>query len=368
MRRLWPLLIFGVIFGFACSAGAKPVFHYGGKQYDSVESVLAAQAAVNVTLLEEVQTGSYFGGSLLVSLPPDNVLLSPAFVQNAESLDPEWRRYYRMFYKADAEFLVQAFTRSGLFDSVTLTRSVSYWRYATDFGYRYVIVNGGMSGFLLLDVAAGTETKVVRLGTGLAGLVNGVERALDELARQARVKAPGEALEKVGVARAAELPMTEEMSYDEQTRRGWVSVKGRGLEVRGSVLRRIAEICASKNKSGAPDELGARGAYKVLDEELKDGVFKITFEALDKAAVARSNEPPVTEEMSYDEQTRRGWVSVKGRGLEARESMLRRIAEICATKNKLLISDDINAARGAFKVLNEELKDGVFKISFEALY
>jgi hypothetical protein len=364
MSLPWARIVCGFTLAFAGGAEAK--FHYGGKSYPTVESVLAAQAAVNTALLDEVQPGSYFGGSLLVSLPPDNVLLSPTFVTGAESLDADWRRYYRLFYKSDAEFIVRAFTRSGLFDSVSLTRSVSYWRYATDFGYRYVIVNGGFAGFSLLDVAAGTETKVTPLGTGLAGLVNGVERALDDLARQARAKAPGAALEKVGVARTAELPMTEEMSYDEQTRRGWVSVKGRGLEARGSVLRRIAEICASKSKA-APDDPAARGAYQVLDEELKDGVLKITFEALDRVAVTRSLEPPVTEEMSYDEQTRRGWVSVKGRGLEARDSLLKRIAEICATKNKLLVSDDM-ASRGAFKVLDEELKDGVLKISFEALY
>ena len=61
-------------------------------------------------------------------------------------------------------------------------------------------------------------------------------------------------------------------------------------------------------------------------------------------------------------------MSVRGRGLEARDSILRRIAEICATKNKLLVSDDLAAARGAFKVLDEELKDGVLRISFAALY
>ncbi|MBA4137790.1 MAG: hypothetical protein C0518_10780 [Opitutus sp.] len=355
-------------FSFLAVAGiAKPPYSVGGKTFMTVEQALAHQVVIANESLAEMQPGSYFGGSLLVSLPPDNVLISPTFITGVETLDDESRRYFRQFFRADAEFLVQAFNRSGLFDSVTLTRAVSHWRYAADFGYRYVMVYGGNAGFSLLDMAANTETKVSVLGTGLSGLVNGVERALDDLARQARIKSPGEALDKVGVARAAELPMTEEMSYDEQTRRGWVSVKGRGLEARGSVLRRIGEICASKSKLLVPGDLAARGAFKVLDEELKDGVLKVTFEALDKAAAARAAEPPVTEEMSYDEQTRRGWVSVKGRGLEARESMLRRIAEICATKNKLLVSDEM-ASRGAFKVLDEELKDGVLKITFEALY
>lgn len=280
MRAKLPLSILVCCF-LAAAGHGKPPYSVGGKRFPTIEQALAQQAVLAQQSIEEIEPGSYFGGSLLVSLPPDNVVLSPVFLTGVETLDEESRRYFRLFFKADAEFLVQAFIRSGLFDSVTLTRAVSHWRYATDFGYRYVLIYGGHAGFTMLDVAANTETKVTVLGTGLAGLVNGMERALDDLARQARVKAPaGESLHSAGVARAAALPVAEEMNYDEQTRRGWVSVKGRGLESRGSILRRIAEICATKNKLLISDDMGSRGAFKVLDEELKDGVLKISFEAL----------------------------------------------------------------------------------------
>jgi len=280
MRPTLPLSIIVCCF-LAVVGHGRPPYSVGGKQFPTVEKALAQQAAIAQQSIEEIEPGSYFGGSLLVSLPPDNVVVSPVFLTGVETLDEESRRYFRLFFKADAEFLVQAFIRSGLFDSVTLTRAVSHWRYAADFGYRYVLVYGGHAGFTMLDMAANTETKVTVLGTGLAGLVNGMERALDDLARQARVNAPaGESLQSAGVARAAALPVAEEMNYDEQTRRGWVSVKGRGLESRGSILRRIAEICATKNKLLISDDMGSRGAFKVLDEELKDGVLKISFEAL----------------------------------------------------------------------------------------
>lgn len=263
-------------------AWAKPPYSVGGQSFKTIEQALAHQALIARQSIAEMEPGHYYGGSLLVSLPPDNVLISPAFLTGSETLDEESKQYFRAFFRADADFLVQAFNRSGLFDSVTLTRSVSHWRYAVDFGYRYVLVYGGFAGFSLLDMAADTETKVTVLGSGLSGLVNGVERALDDLARQARAKAPaGASFDKVGVARAAALPVAEEMSYDEQTRQGWISMRGRGLDARGSLLRRIAEICATKNKLLVSDDMqAARGAFKVLNEELKDGVLKITFEAL----------------------------------------------------------------------------------------
>lgn len=279
--RLLPLL-------FACGlwavtdAVAKGPYRMFGQVFDTPAKALACQMEGTQKQLAELVPGQYYGGSLLVVLPPDSVVISPAFLTGSETLDYEAKQFFRDYFRIDAEFMVQAFIRSGLFDSVTLTRSISHWRYASDFGYRYVFVYGGTAGFTLLDMATNTETKVSILGTGMPGWVNGTERALDELARQARLKGPGtESLEKAGVARAAALPVAEEMNYDEQTRQGWISMRGRGLDARGSLLRRIAEICATKNKLLVSDDMqAARGAFKVLNEELKDGVLKISFEAL----------------------------------------------------------------------------------------
>ncbi|MBP6864037.1 MAG: hypothetical protein KBC32_02085 [Candidatus Didemnitutus sp.] len=266
----------------ALSVAAKPPYSMWGKQFNTPAAALAAQVEGSKAKLTEVVPGQYYGGSILVCLPPDNVIISPRFINGVETLDEEAKQFFRDYYRIDADFMVEAFERSGLFDSVTLTRAVSYWRYANDYGYRYVFVYGGTEGFTLLDMATNTETKVTPLGTSLAGWVNGVERSLDDLARQAQQKSPGvDTWRNAGVARAAPLPVAEEMHYDETTKRGWVSVKDRGLAARGSILRRIAEICATKNKLLVSGEIdAAQGAFKVLDEELKDGVLKIRFEAL----------------------------------------------------------------------------------------
>lgn len=275
-------LVFACGLSAVTEAVAKGPYRMFGQVFNTPDKALACQVEGTQKQLAELVPGQYYGGSLLVVLPPDSVVISPAFLTGSETLDAEQKQFFRDHFRIDAEFMVQAFIRSGLFDSVTLTRSISHWRYASDFGYRYVFVYGGVTGFTLLDMATNTETKVSILGTGMPGWVNGTERALDELARQARLKGPGaESLEKAGVARAAALPVAEEMNYDEQTRQGWISMRGRGLDARGSLLRRIAEICATKNKLLVSDDMqAARGAFKVLNEELKDGVLKISFEAL----------------------------------------------------------------------------------------
>lgn len=164
--RLLPLI-------FACGLGAvtdtitKGPYTMFGQKFNTPDKALARQVEGTKQQLVEVVPGQYYGGSLLVTLPPDNVLMAPAFLTSSQDLDAEQKQFFRDRFRIDAELRVQAFIRSGLFDSVTLTRSISHWRYASDFGYRYVFVYGGVAGFTLLDMATNTETKVSILGTGM---------------------------------------------------------------------------------------------------------------------------------------------------------------------------------------------------------
>jgi hypothetical protein len=190
---------------------------------------------------------------------------------------------YHRWFALSAKVTLDAIDKAGLFDSASLTRVNGYWKYASDFGYRYVLVYVGRpDGMRLSDTQTRAEVVVTPAGEGLPGLMNGLEQALDQLARQAP-PAPAGAAAPVAEARpSAPRPESgESMHYDDQTRRGWVAIKGRGLAARNTLLQRIAEICATKNKLLVSDDLAqARGAFKVLDEELTDGVLKITFEAL----------------------------------------------------------------------------------------
>ncbi|MGA1980037.1 MAG: hypothetical protein ABSG99_05685 [Sedimentisphaerales bacterium] len=76
--------------------------------------------------------------------------------------------------------------------------------------------------------------------------------------------------------KASEPPV--EFEYDPETKTGYISVKGKGPEVRPWMLKQIEEICASKNiviQEGATSE---PARFRVLSETFLDGKFTIKFE------------------------------------------------------------------------------------------
>jgi hypothetical protein len=265
----------------ATGLGAKPPYIVAGASFKSAEQLFLSYRGAWNEQLGKVTRGQYYGGSLLLVLPPDSALISPAFIgAYRPDFDDDSKRVYRLWYDENAQTTLEAINKAGLFDSATRTRIVGYWKYASDFGYRYVLAFVGRpDGMKLADMVTREEVVVSYVGEGLPGLMNGIEQALDKLARGQGTTAVAAA--PAPIPAAPPVAAAEEMHYDEQTRRGWVSVRGRGLAAREMILRRIAEICATKNKLLVSDDLAAaRGAFKVHDEELKDGVLKVSFEAL----------------------------------------------------------------------------------------
>jgi hypothetical protein len=80
-------------------------------------------------------------------------------------------------------------------------------------------------------------------------------------------------------------------------------------------------------------------------------------------------EPPkeIENELVYDENTRQGYISVKGRGLEARSWMLKKIGEVCSSKN-IVLEDGKKPQPGYYRLLDETLVDGVYTIKFEVIH
>jgi hypothetical protein len=76
--------------------------------------------------------------------------------------------------------------------------------------------------------------------------------------------------------------------------------------------------------------------------------------------------PKVSEpiEFKYDAETKTGYISVKGKGPEARSWMLKQIEEICASKN-IIIQEGTTSEPAHFRVLDETFLDGKFTIKFE---
>ena len=78
----------------------------------------------------------------------------------------------------------------------------------------------------------------------------------------------------------------------------------------------------------------------------------------------KASEPPV--EFKYDAETKTGYISVKGKGPEARSWMLKQIEQICASKN-IVIEEGATSEPAHFRVLDETFVDGKFTIKFELI-
>jgi hypothetical protein len=78
--------------------------------------------------------------------------------------------------------------------------------------------------------------------------------------------------------------------------------------------------------------------------------------------------PKVSEpiEFEYDAETKTGYISVKGKGPEARAWMLRQIEEICTSKN-IIIQKGTTSEPAHFRILDETFLDGKFTIKFEVV-
>ncbi|MFZ0035236.1 MAG: hypothetical protein WAK60_09665 [Sedimentisphaerales bacterium] len=85
--------------------------------------------------------------------------------------------------------------------------------------------------------------------------------------------------------------------------------------------------------------------------------------------IAKSDIPPKAPppvEFEYNAETKMGYISVKGKGPEARSWMLKQIEEICASKN-IIIQEGTTPEPAHFRILSETFLDGKFTMKFEVV-
>ncbi len=150
-------------------------------------------------------------------------------------------------------------------------------------------------------------------------------------------------------------------------------VKGKGRVVRGGAWNTDPDKLRSavrENKGHGADKkyLG----FRVLLEIPKDYDGRITqvINPINQSYVKHSEQtqsaPKIEHELIYDEETQQGSISVTGKGLEARNWMLNKIAEVCSSKN-IVMKEGKKPEAGYYRLLDEELVDGVYTIKFEAI-
>jgi hypothetical protein len=83
-----------------------------------------------------------------------------------------------------------------------------------------------------------------------------------------------------------------------------------------------------------------------------------------KSGISPKAPTPTPIEFEYNAETKMGYISVKGKGPEARSWMLKQIEEICASKN-IIIQEGTTSEPARFRILSETFLDGKFTIKFE---
>lgn len=259
---------------FLLLTGCLSIYKVGGRTFFDMDQALRYQKTQVAEGLKDIPHFLPIDGSLMISLPPDAVILKNLAPFDEWLLYPQEREYYIEFCKNDASALKEAVLKSEMFESVMIQQGGDSARTAADFGYKFVLKYEDKSNFSLTNTTSGQAERISAVG-GLRNVVVALESSLRRLDSDLRPAVRSAASRNPGYAGPV-----EEMEYSEATKRGWVSIRAKGLSARKELLHRIAEICATKNKLLISDDARTTGTFKVLDEELKDGVLKIYFESM----------------------------------------------------------------------------------------
>lgn len=230
-------------------------------------SRLAIQKAANAKAVDNVEKCEYFGSSMMVHIPCDANLVTQPFATGVKT--PGDRTYMILFYEDDFNAVAKGLEKSKMFDSVKSVQESGYLKYAKAHGFRYLLINNGDGSFGVYDLLT-SDDKTIRSPKGIENLVYAIEDTI----------AGFESEQSSKTLYVDYQPIEDEYKYDEETRKGYIALKGKGLQARAWMMKTIGEICATKNiavESGATPE---PGYFFVLDEELRDDIFTIHFESV----------------------------------------------------------------------------------------
>lgn len=253
-----------VVFASGCVGGNY--YNMGKKQFTSKVAAIDYQRQTQNLEIERVEPGEYFGGSLIIHVPTNENLSQLPFVTGNPNQD--LIEYFRMFYIQDFEGVKNAIVKSKMFDSVATRQMSSYLRYSKNHGYRYLLVNNGDGTWTFYDLYLGKD-KNVRFPKGLDNLVYLIEDTISKFEKEKPSKSLSAGYNVVG----------QSLEYDDKTKRGKLSIHGKGIEARSWMLMKIGQIASSKNillKSGMQPDAGY---FEVLNEKIANNVFTIEFRA-----------------------------------------------------------------------------------------
>jgi hypothetical protein len=249
------------------------VYDIEGRTFLSSEAALKYQQQRIKADISRINTYEYSGGSLLIYYR-DNV---------AE----EYAKYaaagvYGDFLSKKEQNLLKgikiAFTKSMMFDSVTIKKApeTTDWMYPKQFGYRYLLIIDGWQEANIYDLVLDTSKKII-ISKKIDIMVSKVAYAISSFEKQESSIKLTKKTQNIQYKKTVQ--EKEELSFDSETKRGEISIKGSGFKVRAYLLKRIADICSSSDIVLKAGEKPPPGYYRITSEKLKDGRMIIGFEA-----------------------------------------------------------------------------------------
>ncbi|MBI3552917.1 MAG: hypothetical protein HY077_10410 [Elusimicrobia bacterium] len=242
-----------------CAARAAPLlavcgcagYTINGVLYRSSNSALKAQSQSVEEQLAEITPLAYVGGSLLVPIPADEDLTSPPFADRKVGRASPAHSFLVRFWKRDIAAAAEALSRAGAFDGAEVRRVDDPQAYAREYGYRFIMFEGGRR-WRMHDTVTGGSHELHFVG-------------LKDLAERAQYSASVfQAAHAAPTSRTA--PPGEGEIPDLKGGGLVLSVPGERREARARILARVRALCS--------------GFSRIDDEFLQSGALTLRFTCL----------------------------------------------------------------------------------------
>jgi hypothetical protein len=256
------LLIF-----ISCFLNGCMTYHMGGKVFSTKDQAYNYQNNLMQEQVDKIEPATYFGASLLIHMPSDTNLIQAPFVTGIPTNDQ--KEYFLVFYKNDFKGVKTAIEKAHMFDSINLIQRSSYLKFSKTHGYRYLLVNNGDGTWTIFDIYLDLD-KTFRFPKGLDNLVYTIEDAISKFENKKSTK----------IIAKKYKPLNEKLKYNDLTRKGLLSIQGKGIEARSWMLAKIGEIASSKNILLKAGEKPKAGYFNILNESLDNNIFTIEFETI----------------------------------------------------------------------------------------
>ncbi len=245
-------------------------FYVSGHEFDTEKEAMDFIKKGLGEQLAEIKPGHYFGGSIMVHIPSDDILAKPPFCPPESEVTAREIAFGIKRHKFNYGMMMQAIRKSCMFDCVQVVRQKDMIKYGRNYGYRYAFVYSGGRTFYLVDLMLEKDSEIEFNGH-LNDIVLSIQ---DAVVKFEGVKRSSSLAEKF-------TPVDFHPEWDKTTRKGSVSVRvnGKPFECRAWLIGNIRKIV-----SGKKDPKGYLPELDIISEKLVSGIFTINFRSIAKRA------------------------------------------------------------------------------------